>query len=337
MSIQYNNYSSLTDYLDRNAVYASNQSFYTNKLTLIRGAVIVGLAPKAHLSLSKELLEWKIYTMFSFIDTNSFFTIKNASDLEMSEKVTVAYFIGMVFAQIHMQKMYNVRHLEHLKNPGIIPTSLPGDLKNPDLWGLNHRTGQSYLVEAKGSTALSNYFINKHVRKADSQLRAITQIDYTVSGVISTFNQASTNLEKLIIATHPNLNGEMMQHIIDPIEEEDKVVKVSGDEMVYKHYSHLVNFLSVQQSKIKELHQLSKVKFRIIDFDAFNCSIGLLEEIYQILNPLVAKENLVQENLTNINKELNLVLDRFEKVSNHDLENEKFSIGIDGVIVLEKS
>lgn len=337
MSIQYNNYSSVTDYIDRNAVHASSQSFYANKLTLIRGAVITGLAPKAHLSLSKELLEWKISTMLAFIDTTSPFIIKNASDLEMSEKVTVAYFIGMVFAQIHMQKMYNVRHLEHLKNPGITPTSLPGDLKNPDLWGINHRTGQSYIVEAKGSTACSNYFTNKHIIKAESQLEAITQIDYTVSGVTSTFNQASSNLEKLIIATHPNLNGEMMQHIIDPVEEKDKIVKVNGDEMVYKQYSHLVNFLSVQQSKIIELHKLSKVKFRIIDIDALNCSIGLLEEIYQILNPLVSKENLVQENLTNINKDLNSVLDRFEKLTNHELENEKFSIGLDGVIVLEKS
>lgn len=51
MSIQYNNYSSVTDYIDRNAVYASNQSLCASKLTVI----IVGLAPKAHLRLTKEL------------------------------------------------------------------------------------------------------------------------------------------------------------------------------------------------------------------------------------------------------------------------------------------
>lgn len=337
MGIQYNNYSSLADYIDRNAIYASNQSFYASKLTLIRGALIVGLAPKAHLSLTKELVEWKISTMFAFIDTDSPFTIKNADELDMSERVTVAYFIGMVFAQIHMQSQYNIRHLEHLKNRGINPKSLPGDLKNPDLWGLNHRTGNSYLVEAKGSTVSKEYFDNKNIRKAASQLRAITQIDYTVLGVTSTYNQASSNLEKLIVATHPNSDDEMMQHIIDPTDEEDKVVKVSGDEQVYKHYSHLVKLLGGEESNILDLEDLPKFKFRTIDFDAYNCSVGLLEEVYQILKSLVVKEKIVQEDLSGINKEVNLVLDKLDKITSGNLENEKFSVGIDGVIVLAKS
>jgi len=337
MSIQYNNYSSVTDYIDRNAVYASKQSLYASKLTVIRGALIVGLAPKAHLKLTKELVEWKISTMLAFIDTNSPFTIRNADELEMSERVTVAYFIGMVFAQIHMQSQYNVRHMEHLKNPGITPTSLPGDLKNPDLWGLNHKTGNSYLVEAKGSTVRKEYFDNQNVRKADSQLRAITQIDYTVSGATTIYNQASSNLEKLIVATHPNSNDEMMQHIIDPTDEEDKVVKVSGDELVYKHYSQLVKLLGGEEYKIIDLEDLPNFKFRTIDFDAYNCSIGLLDEIYQVLKSLVVKEEIVQEDLRDINKEVSLVLDRFEKVFNNNLENKQFSIGIDGVIVLAKS
>ncbi|RJS63030.1 hypothetical protein [Priestia filamentosa] len=337
MSIQYNNYSSLTDYIDRNANYAFNQCFYASKLTLIRGALIVGLAPKAHLSLTKELVEWKISTMLAFIDTNTPFSIQNADELEMSERVTIAYFIGMVFAQIHMQSQYNVRHLEHLKNPGITPKSLPEDLKNPDIWGLNHRTGNSYLVEAKGSTVSNEYFNNQNVRKADSQLRAIKQIDYTVSGITLTYSQAISNLEKLIVATHPNLDNEIMQHIIDPKDEEDKVVKVNGDEMVYKHYSHLVKILSEENYKIINLESLPKFKFRTIDFDVYNCSIGLLEDVYQILKPLVVREKEVLKDLNDINKEVNLILDRFEKISNYDLENEKVSVGIDGVIVLLKS
>lgn len=52
MSIQYNNDYSLTDYIDRNAVYVSNQSFYASKLTEIRGALIGGLIPIAHLKLT---------------------------------------------------------------------------------------------------------------------------------------------------------------------------------------------------------------------------------------------------------------------------------------------
>lgn len=48
---------------------------------------------------------------------------------------------------------------------------------------------------------------------------------------------------------------------------------------------------------------------------------------------LIELHQLVQENLKNINKELSLVLDRFEKLSNHEVDNEKFSIGLDGIIV----
>ncbi|MGG3805353.1 hypothetical protein [Metabacillus fastidiosus] len=113
MSIHYNNYASLTDYIDRNTIYISSQFFYANKLTLIRGALIAGLAPKADLNFTKELVEWEISTMLAFFNTIFPFTIQNANELEMSERVTVAYFIGMVFAQIHMQKNYNIRHLEH--------------------------------------------------------------------------------------------------------------------------------------------------------------------------------------------------------------------------------
>ncbi|MEY8739802.1 hypothetical protein [Paenibacillus tundrae] len=328
MGIKYSNYANVVAYRDRRPMHTANQILTANKLTLVRGAITVGLAPKAHLNLSRELLEWKISTMLAFIDTNSIFTIKNVNDLEMSERVTVAYFIGMVFAQIHMQKMYNIRHLEHLKSPGIGFTSRSGDLKNPDLWGVDLRTRQSYLVEAKGSTLRSNYFDNTKIIKAESQLNAILQINYTVAGVTQTFNGA--NLKKLIIATHPDMNNEIIQHIIDPIEENQKLIKVQGNEMVYKHYLHLINFLTIENSNLVEISRIPNVKFRVINLKMFNCSIGLLEDIYQILKPKLVIETPREEDLIGINEDINSILNTYEL----DQNNEKYSIGIDGVIVL---
>lgn len=333
MGIKYNNYANVTAYKARHPMYINNQILAANKLTLIRGAITVGLAPKAHLNLSRELLEWKISTMLAFIDTNSLFAIKNVNDLEMSERVTVAYFIGMVFAQIHMQKTYNVRHLEHLKSPGIGVFSRPGDLKNPDLWGIDLRTGQSYLVEAKGSTASANYFDNAKITKAESQLNAILQINHTVAGVTTIFNGAS--LKKLIIATHPNINNEMMQHIIDPIEENQKIIKVQGNEMVYKHYLHLANFLRIENSNVVEISRIPNVKFRVINLEMFNCSIGLLEDIYQVLKPKLVIEVPSEEDLVGINEKINSILDTYELEFNTEFQNdEKYSIGNDGVIVI---
>ncbi|MBF0719110.1 hypothetical protein HZY95_05105 [Staphylococcus sciuri] len=341
MEIKYNNYANVLAYkarhpMDvkaRHPMDVTNQILSANKLTLIRGAITVGLAPKAHLNLSRELLEWKIATMLAFIDTNSLFTIKNVNDLEMSERVTVAYFIGMVFAQIHMQKMYNVRHLEHLKSPGIGVVSRPGDLKNPDLWGIDLRTGQSYLVEAKGSTASANYFDNTKITKAETQLNAIRQINHTVAGITKVFNGES--LKKLIIATHPNINNEMMQHIIDPIEENQKIINVQGNEMIYKHYMHLANFLRIEDSKVIQISRIPDVKFRVINLEMFNCSIGLLEDIYQVLKPKLVIELPRQKDLLGINEEINSILDTYELEFNAEFQNdEKYSIGNDGVIVI---
>lgn len=243
----------------------------------------------------------------------------------------------MVFAQIQMQKMYNVRHLMHLKSDNIAVTSSPGDLKNPDLWGLDYITGQSYLVEAKGSTKCSEYFSNSYVEKAETQLNAILRVHYNLGGHTTTYDQASFNLNKLIVATHPNINGEIMQHVIDPKNEEQKILDINGDEMVYKHYAHLVKFINNEEAKSIEINHISGVKFKMIDLDSFNCSIGIMENIYEILKPYTKVESLTEAILSNIHQKVNDSLDELDKLINKRSDNDKFSIGIDGIIVIEKN
>ncbi|OAB32991.1 hypothetical protein [Paenibacillus glacialis] len=334
MTINYNFYASVSDYMRRNVSLSGN--YYSNKLTLLRGALIVGLAPKSNLMLPKEVIEWKLSTVIGFVDYNpTSFEIKNTYLLETSEKVTVAYFLGMVFAQIYMQSHYGVRHLEHLKNRSILATSLPGDNKNPDLWGLNNRTMVSYLVEAKGSTKKSDYFDNGNVTKAESQLGAVTQIDYTASGKGNvTFNQISSNLNKLIIATHPNMNREVTQHVIDPIDGEQKIIKVNGDELIYKYYSNLIKIIKEESSDIIEVLGL---EFRVIELKKFDFSIGVIEDIYKLLESKVSLEQqITMETVTGLNQTINKMLDNLElKLKDHH-DNDKTSVGIDGIIVLSK-
>lgn len=87
---------------------------------------------------SKELMK-NLY--YSYLHTYKFsFTTENASNLELDKKFTVAI-PQEWFSLNYMRKMYNVGQLEELKSLGINSTYLPGDLKNPYLRGINHRTG----------------------------------------------------------------------------------------------------------------------------------------------------------------------------------------------------
>lgn len=325
MGIKYNKYNNLTGYLARN--YSSKRHLNANKLTLIRGALIVGTAPRGHLVFSKELIDWKISTICTFVDSNRPFSIKNIDQLEISEKANVAYFIGMVFAQIHMQIIYNVRHLEHLSNTNISMLRYnKGDLQIPDLWGICNKTGISYLVEAKGSTTSMDYFSNSVVRKAISQLNVVRQINYTIPLTISNiYSQHNNNLERLVIATHPDSNGEIMQQIIDPREGKEKIIDIDGNELVYKYYINLIKILQAEET---EKINIMNLQFRVIKLNTNNYSIGILEEIYQLYDSEIKSE---------IHFRVNKVLDKLEEIYINEFENEMYSIGIDGVIVLENN
>ncbi|MGG3805354.1 hypothetical protein [Metabacillus fastidiosus] len=132
------------------------------------------------------------------------------------------------------------------------------------------------------------------------------------------------------------MNNEIKQHIIDPVDEEDKIVQINSNKLIYKHYSHLINFLKGEESKVIELENFQNIKFKVIDFESFNCSIGLAKDVYCLLKPLVEKETLKQEDLRDINKKVNHVLDSFEGFSKNNSKNESIYIGIDGIIVLAK-
>lgn len=125
-------YATWDDYKNRPAL---NKSAFTtssiDKLSLIRCAYTVGVPPNSLFPL--EVLEWKESIVHAFIDFSDPTTlkIKNLEVLESSEKVSVSYFLGMLFTQFYMQKKYSVRFLAHLKNRGIYPKTKSGN-KSPD-------------------------------------------------------------------------------------------------------------------------------------------------------------------------------------------------------------
>ncbi|UQD50944.1 hypothetical protein C0971_01960 [Bacillus methanolicus] len=193
---------------------------------------------------------------------------------------------------MHMQKYYGIRHLEHLKNEGIVPIPYKDRNERPDLWGLNRKTMKSYLVEAKGSIGFKKYFDNADIRKAEQQLNTIKQIDYsTSSGISFIFNEAMHNLEKLIVATHPNEDEELTQHIIDPNNSEEVIVNINGDELVFKYYYNLIDWLiNENKREIAVFLNQKKIEFVVFDLPDLSISVGVLKEIYVYLENLVKKE-----------------------------------------------
>lgn len=344
MGILFNNYANVGEYkkFKRDKNY-KDKKLNANRLTLLRAAITVGLTPKAHLNLSRELLEWKISTMLTFVDTKSNYKIQNVEDLEMSERISVAYFIGMVFANIQMQKEYNVRHLMHISSPGNTVVLKPGVKKSPDLWGINYKTKKSYLVEAKGSLVCSEYFARrnyKRINDAKEQLEAVLQIEYKVDNNTEIYNDSKGNLNKLIIATHPNEAKEMLQHVIDPSKGEEGVITLEGNEVIYNYYYHLVKFIKFSNSKVIELPQMPNFKFRVFKLETFNYSIGLLENIYEVIEPFIEaslennNNSVYKDDLQGMDFSVNHSLDEMESISNNNMDTEVTSLGPDGIIVM---
>lgn len=62
-----------------------------------------------------------------------------------------------------------------------------------------------------------------------------------------------------------------------------------------------------------------------------------MENIYEILKPYTKVESLTEAILSNIHQKVNDSLDELDKLINKRSDNDKFSIGIDGIIVIEKN
>lgn len=329
MTIHYKTYDTFKDYEIKFKKVASKGKYFLNRFDLLKASVMVGLPPATRKHLDKDVTRWKIYNIITFIDTESPFSIKNRDHLEQSEKTTIGYYVGMVFAQIFMQKNYKVRYMLHLKDSNI-EVMASGSKRSPDLWGVD-KNNQSFLVEAKGSIFSRNALNIKSIKNAKDQLDPVKGIKYSVNGVTTLFDENNNNLKKLIIATHPNKQHEMLQHIIDP-DGGEKIIEIDGDYLIYDYYSPLVRLMMLGDSQVVKLPKMEE-KFRIIYFDILDCYIGILEEIYHIIDPFVVMDIPV----SNLNEQVNSVLDKLIIEPYDSSKNENISLEIDGIVVFDKN
>lgn len=344
MGYSYNFYSTVADYENKNPSFPNMQPVSVNRSSLIKAAVSVGTLPGVSINLTKEVIEWKTSMMLAFINSKAGFKIKNINQLEGSEKGAVGYFLGMVFAHIYMQEKYGVRVLSHLAHLGKSVKKVPGAKKDPDLWGISEKDGMSYLVEAKGSTNRKAHFDGgkfKIINKAKLQLEAVDRVEYKYKGKIITYSNSNGNLTKLIAATHPNLNGEIIQHIIDPENSEGEVLKIDGDELIYSYYSNLVKLIKSSGNEVISLTPSTRMKFRVIKLEKLNYTVGILESIYSTVNSYVEIEekskNFEVSFLEGINENVNTILDYYETSFAEIPSLERKPFGIDGIIALPTS
>ncbi|WP_144555712.1 hypothetical protein [Bacillus pumilus] len=315
-----------------------------NRLTLIRNAITVGLGSKKIKNLNKDLLDWKVSNILTFIDSDNGYSFKNLDNLESTEKVTVAYYIGMVFAQIYMQQKHKTRFLLHLNSPEIKVTNYPNKFLKPDFFGIDNKRSV-YLIEAKGTLQRAGRFTTlDNIRKAVEQLEAVNTVEYHLSGNSYIYSQhlPSQYLNKFVIATHPNAlnkgNIDIKQHIIEvhqcfnsniPYNPNENSITFDINKTIYHHYIALKEMISIAENNtVIELRQIPGTTFRMISLNKLNCSIGLSEEIYQILNTDAVNQGLYEQ--------INSTLDRLEMRDSY-INQESFSLGYDGIIVIDNN
>lgn len=358
--INFKKYNNIKDYAENYRYDEGNIDI--NRLTLIRNAITVGLGPKKIKDLNRDFLEWKVSNILTFIDSNKDYSFKNIDHLESTEKVTVAYYIGMVFAQLYMQKKHKTRFLLHLNSPGITVTNYPYKFLKPDFFGIDNKKN-GYLIEAKGTLQRAGRFTTlDNIRKAVDQLESVFTVEYYSSGSYSIFSKRlpSDNFKKLVIATHPNLlnlgNTDIRQHIIE-VHDDDVIVTlmktannggptgsnndpsnpsnstnfdglnltIDMDKSILNYYSVFIKLITSEDPNVIEVDGIPNATFRIVHLEKLNCSIGLLDPIFL---------SLVDTDTDGIYEIVNSKLDSLEVREDH-LNNDSYSLGSDGIIVID--
>ncbi|MFD1886696.1 hypothetical protein [Paenibacillus wenxiniae] len=329
-----------------------------NKGALYAACVTVGLGLDINEhKVPIEVVSWKERMIDAFVDdSDTYFKLKNINYLESSEKVTIGFFFGMIFAHAMAQSRYNIRVTAHLTDPKLITYSLkPGKKNYPDLFGIGPKN-KGYLIEAKGSSSIKK---GSPAKKAKEQLESIDEIEFTSNG--NTIAYKYNNLTRIISHIYPKkLNNSkkeeiLFMDIIDPEPEKGDKISINADEMSLKYYFKLVDLLIYQKTEIKTLNGQRFILFDV-PCHSEKLKLGLLLKIYEIYEPQVKlikeaiKEKIEQGDeydlawtLTFGNNTYETVRETLEPLEfthlkiDHDPETGfEYSIGPDGVIAMLK-
>ncbi|MBM7701114.1 hypothetical protein [Kurthia huakuii] len=330
MEINYKDFLTVNDFFNKQVFLDSK--YQLNKNTIRRNAITNGKSPWKG-AIPQDVLKWKLSLVDTFIDftpTNSQVKIKNIQALEESEVRIVSFTLGMLFAQCYVQKFMGVNQLYHLKNlikDKVITVSTKG--KFPDFVGFNRSFDEVYLIEAKGSSTKRNYMSNKTIEEASEQLESVLTIvtHQIVRGQSYDKLYFGGNLKKFIVATHPDIQNNLTQEVIDPTEGKDSRLVMDVDKAVYLYYENLL-FILNHSTKRKEV--ILNNSYVIFDVQEFNCSFGLLVDIYEILNTYYKKDSRKVES-EGLKEKIDKSLEEF----NGQRELEYISIGDDGIISMD--
>ncbi|MEA0564471.1 hypothetical protein [Lysinibacillus irui] len=331
MEIKYKDFLTVSDFFNKHILLESE--YVLNKNTIRRNAVTNGKPPWKGV-IPQDVLKWKLSLVDTFIDftpSNTRVKIKNIQALEESEVRIVSFTLGMLFAQCYAQKFMGVNQLYHLKNlikDKVITVSTKG--KYPDFVGFNRSFDEVYLIEAKGSSTRRNYMSNQTIKEASEQLQSVLSIvtHQIVGGSSYDKLYFGANLKKFIVATHPDLQNNLTQEVIDPTEGTNCKLVMDADKAVYSYYEHLLFLLN---HSIKSEVPILKRSYMVFDIPEYNCSIGLLSDLYDILNTYYNKDS------RKINSEgLKGKVDEILKDFKEESELGHVSIGYDGIISMDK-
>lgn len=288
-------YGNENDYKAKN--YISINSLSVSKADLLRAAIKVGSSNSAG---NFDILKYRKQILDSFfMVNNNEVTLKNIDYLETSEKVSISYFLGMIFTQLVAEQQFGISQLFHLQPTDFdklnksyfVHTSKKGLI--PDLIGVDVNN-QIYLFEAKGSTRTDK--MNSAVSNGVQQLLSVDKVIF-INNVAYKLYEAQYFPEfkhgsnRYVVATQPNKDkgNKLVTSIIDPLPEGDIQLVLNIDYYTFKYYSFVLNLLRNGRIE-KDLIP----GFCIVKNEEENILIGLNKELFNVLKKFDEASNFQQ-------------------------------------------
>gem|GEM_PF-5507666 len=190
--------------------------------------------------------------------------------LDPSEKGAINYFIGMIFSQLIATSRLNVIWLVHLDSYDKNQLEYTGEnRKRPDFIGIRNDE-ERIVLESKGWMTKKN----DGIRNALRQLRAVLSVE----GEQNILKVASILYER---------SSQLYLDIIDP--KEKGLIKIFAGKSDYlkDYYSRVFNLLQGS----KETVVIDDCIFVIRKVNCKFLEIGLLKDVYDIINETVKNEN----------------------------------------------
>lgn len=225
------------------------------------------------------------------------------------KKRIVSYNLGMAFAKFYAEKLLDVPslvHVESLKAMGAIELNDvdAGRGREPDLVG-QCSNGDWHVFEAKG---MSVNQLNSKILSAKEQVQRIASID---GAPPQTLNACATYFN----------NERVLTYLVDPESKKEKGYRIKKDKFLDSSYKPIFLFESALDRKL-ELKVEDGFRYYAINFEAkgVNLSVGIEEEIHDLIQQrefdeiaFASKSKLTEQSQI--------------------LEEENYSIGLDGIVV----